>query len=88
MIIYKFPLMITDRQEILLPRNSKVLSVQEQYGDMTIWVLVDPSDIKVRKAINIVGTGNPILNDPGEFIGTVQTNGGSLVWHVFDGGIV
>jgi hypothetical protein len=40
---------------------------------------------KFPLGIRIVDTGNPCSAD-GRFIGTVLTNEGSLVWHVFEVG--
>ena len=39
--IYKYPLVITDRQTRLLPANAEVLTVAAQHGQPCVWALVD-----------------------------------------------
>lgn len=91
--IYKFPLQITDRQAIKMPRGAKILDAQFQttsaFGDsLEVWALVHAcADIVVRE-IAIYGTGNPVPEHAGEHIATVQQPGSSLVWHIFDRGVV
>jgi hypothetical protein len=64
-----------------------LLSVQDQSGIMTAWLLVDPtSDIRTEFILHIRGTGHEIEEDlEGRYFTTVQQ--GSLVWHVFSGGV-
>ena len=84
--IYKYPLTITDRQDVEMPTGSRLLSVGEQEGQLILWVAVDTNKPTISRCIVIVGTGNPaknIVDSP--FIGTVQMSNG-LVWHVFDEG--
>lgn len=83
--IWKFPLAITDAQTVAIPRGARILSVQAQVDTPTLWALVDPEAAPVLHAVSIFGTGNPIgfLSRHAAFVGTVQTHGGSLVWHVF-----
>lgn len=89
--IWKYPLEITDDQVIRVPRNSKVLSVQVQYGILCMWILVDPTEPKDLergdlKNIRIYGTGHTIssfdIKDM-NFMGTFQLLDGSFVGHVF-----
>lgn len=86
MKIFKYPLEITDEQEVTLPYNSKILSCQMQNELLQLCALVDETtDVFVEKIIRIIGTGNPIDDyDPTnfKFISTVQDTHG-LVWHIF-----
>lgn len=86
--IWKFPLVVTDFQELQIPEGADILSVQMQSGGPCIWALVSPQAPKQRRTIQIVGTGHPIEDDAGMasaiFIGTVQMAGGALVWHIFE----
>ena len=82
--IYKYPLSITDVQTIWMPSGAKILSVQEQRDTLCLWAAVDRDNIEAPRTILIVGTGNPMPYTCNDFIGTVQTNGGALVWHVFE----
>ena len=48
--------------------------------------LVDPDAKLVDRDISIHGTGHPLPNDPGTYIGTFQLQGGAFVFHAFDHG--
>lgn len=85
--IYKYPLKVCGGQEITLPVGAKILSVQMQNETPCIWALVN-TDARIpkveQKLIRMIGTGHNI-QDPFilEYIGTIQTDGGQFVWHVF-----
>jgi hypothetical protein len=84
--IYKYPLEITDTQEILIPHDSVILDIQFQNDTLCLWALISDTEetSKDKITVNIVGTGNPASHvDTSRYIGTVQQFGGSLVWHVF-----
>ena len=91
--IWKFPLALTDEQEIEMPQASKILHVDVQrvrHSDtevveqLFIWALVYPEAPKVRRKVYVFGTGNPYKTEgPVDHIGTVQMAGSALVWHVF-----
>lgn len=80
--IFKYPLEITDRQVIVLPIGVKPLSVQMQNGQMCLWAEVDTAADSTVRTIFVFGTGNPMPEEPGEYISTVQDYMG-LVWHVY-----
>lgn len=84
--VWKYQLSITDWQALYMPIGAVILSVQEQFGDICLWAMVDSEEeIYENRIIIIVGTGNPAEHvDPINYIGTVQTHDGSLVWHVFE----
>lgn len=82
-MIFKYPLELTDRQEIEVPIVCQILSVQVQGRVICLWALVetelrsnDPNIELTRKiTVRIVGTGKPIpdANEiASHFIGTVQ----------------
>jgi hypothetical protein len=52
-----------------------------QYGAPTLWFLCNESAPKEDRTIAMFGTGNPIPDNPMEYIGTIQER---LVWHVFE----
>jgi len=83
--IWKFPLQLTDSQQIDIPMGYKILCVQAQNGQGCLWAEVMP-DAQVKKATFLtLGTGHPIQHPANmEYLGTYQTNGGSLVWHVYE----
>lgn len=81
--IYKYELEIQDTQVITMPMNSKILSVQKQGLSVWLWAIVDTQFSNTYYTFNIVGTGNPMPDEPiGDYIGTIQVNG--FVWHVFN----
>ena len=49
-----------------------------------IWAEVDTEAHMEMREFRVVGTGNPMPGDCGTFVGTVITNDGFLVWHVFE----
>ena len=83
--IYKYVLGIVDSQELSLPLGSKVLSVEEQYGNIVLYALVDTewSELEIYSVI-IHGTGHQ-ANDIENycFLGTVKLADGQLIFHVF-----
>lgn len=87
MTIWKFPLEVTDEQIIEMPMPGQSLSVQIQDGIPCLWALVNPGSPRCRVRVQTFGTGNPIDEDSplGQFVGTYQLQGGSLVFHVFAG---
>jgi len=86
--IWKFPIKIEDEQSVLMPKDSELLSVQVQHGQICIWALVNIEAITVKRIIKMAGTGHDLTNRVplGPFLGTVQVNGGQFIFHVFDGG--
>lgn len=83
--IYKYPLQITDKQEIELPVTAEVVAVQAQGDELFFWAAVDISEKTKPRVFRVIGTGHDIPD--GKFLhylGTVQTHGGVLVWHVFE----
>lgn len=84
--IFKYPLKLIDIQSVTMPARGTILSVHEQRGQLCIWALVDQEIHASVREIYIVGTGHPAdhINDSTRFIGTCVTEGGSLVWHVFE----
>ncbi len=86
MRIWKWTLMRADHQTITMPYDARVLTVQMQGDDLQLWALVHDQAgwPKQDRTFSIYGTGNPIPLWPGEYIATVQTHNGSLVWHIFE----
>jgi hypothetical protein len=84
--IWKYPLVITDQQEIRMPKGAEIISVQRQGEEICLWALVAAGQEIESRLILIFGTGHPIPDNlPGRFIGTVQHAGGRPVWHIFEG---
>lgn len=85
MRIYKYPLQITDKQEIELPVTATVFSVQAHNNDLFFWAGVNINEKTKPRVFRVIGTGHDIPDAKFlHYLGTVQTHGGSLVWHVFE----
>lgn len=84
--VYKYPLVLTDVNVVVLPPDAEILSVQEQPGQLALWALVDPSAPHIaQRTICIAGTGHPLDSSVGyRHISTFQMHGGNLVFHAFE----
>ena len=83
MKIWKYELRVDDRLTVIMPRGARILSVGVQGKTICLWAMVTPETAEQeRRIIAIYGTGNPLPDDPGTFIGTVQVP--PVVWHVFE----
>ena len=83
--IYKYRLNIIGVQEIEMPLNAQILSVQMQDRDITLWALVNTELRPVLRCFRVCGTGYDIRDKEHErltHIGTVQS--ASFVLHVFE----
>lgn len=86
-VIWKYNISIeAGRQEIQLPKGAEILSIQNQYGGIAMWVLVEENTKKEEDKIRyfeVYGTGHPIPLETGrEYIATVLIS--PFVWHIFE----
>jgi len=89
MIIYKYPLELTDCQVLELPCDRQVLKFAPQNGRLYVWVWLKAGHeihegIFENLLVRIVGTGNPINGldmDGYVYQDTVFMDG--FVWHIF-----
>lgn len=84
MRIWKWTLVTTDLQALQMPAGAKILSVQTQGENAQLWALCDDTTAKEVRHFAIYGTGNPMPDEPGIYVGTYQLMGGQLVFHVFE----
>lgn len=84
MKIWKWEIEVTDTQIISMPAGAKLLDVQMQGKACCVWALCDEKAECEPRKLAIYGTGNPIPDEPGEYIATFQMAGGALVFHVFE----
>jgi len=85
--IWKYPIKTIYRQEILMPPTSTILCVQVQGDEPCIWAEVDyqrQDHLNIEHIIYIYGTGGPLPDNPGQYIGTYQLDAGDLVFHVYE----
>ena len=80
--IYKYPLKLTEEQEVEMYDYAEVLSAHKQYQNICIWAKVNTDNWKSKRKFYIRGTGHE-LNLPSnvQFIGTVIMD--TLVFHVW-----
>jgi len=85
---WKWQLPVEDEVEIDLPKDTRILSFQNQHGFPTIWGLVDPLMVAYpeRRYFRMADTGQEITTYSGNlgYIGTAQFNDGDLVFHLFE----
>lgn len=86
--IWKFPLAVKDEVTLPLPTNAEALTVQIQNELPMLWCLVNPGAALEPRLFRTYGTGHPIVGAPGKYVATYQLEGGQLVFHVFDMGVV
>jgi len=84
-IIYKYEL--NEYETWLdLPKESKILTVQNQRNLICLWVWIDQSNLEnvITRKFTIFGTGIdiPMSDKKYHYIGTVQIDW--TVWHVFE----
>ena len=71
-------------QKIDMPKDAKILTVQEQHGLPCIWAEVDKDAPLEERTFVVVGTGHDIDFSNGEYIGTYLICNDNLVWHVYE----
>ena len=82
--IWKYNFEITDVLAIEMPRGAEIIHIDTQSDVPSLWALVDPEAGKEGRRFRIFGTGHPIDSSTLSYLGTFQTNGGQLVFHVFE----
>ncbi len=82
--IWKFELKVQDVQEISMPHEAEMLTVQIQGGIPYLWCLVAPDMHKRVYIIKTIGTGHAVSDEfDSKYIGTYQLASGNFVGHVF-----
>ena len=81
MIVYKVAL-LSYANNLMLPKTAKLLDVQLQRGEPTLWYSFDAGTEEVERQILVFGTGQPAPYNRLAHIATVQS--GDLVWHYFE----
>lgn len=84
--VWKFPVRFNDLTDVEMPDGAKILHVNDQYGVLCIWALVDPQQKKEIRQFRLAGTGHPISMPADKLIhvGSYLTAGGQLVFHLFE----
>lgn len=83
--IYRYEMEVSDRIVLTMPARARILSVLPSdrlpYG-ISLWAIVDTALVPEPRQLIVHGTGHPLTEGLGRFVGTVSH--GSLVWHVFE----
>jgi hypothetical protein len=66
-----------------MPSSAQPLCAQMQGITPMLWALVDGDEQTVDWHVRCYGTGHPLEDYPGQYVGTFQMGDGALVWHVF-----
>lgn len=84
--VWRFALPIQDRVVLQMPVGAEMLSVgPPRIGSaLDLWAIVSPDNPRTGRCFAIVGTGNPLPDEPHAYIGTTSSHGAALIWHVFD----
>ena len=81
MKIYK-QLLELGTQTIELPLYAKIITVHEQFAQLTMWYIFnEESTITEKRTFSVIGTGH-IIPEGSEYIGTIHQE--QYVWHVFE----
>lgn len=83
-VVYKYPLLITDKQTVQLPQVREILCVQSQAGTPCLWAYVDPHSEVEPVEIITMGTGHVWSKIAQRYISTYQLVERGLVFHVFE----
>ena len=87
-VIYKYPLLLIDKQTVEIPVNTKIINVKNQHGLLVLYGIVDLEyiDEKENVTIYVVGTGHHKEDnffEKLEFLDTVMFQSGTLMFHIF-----
>ena len=86
--IYKYPLVNTMVQVILLPEDAGILNIEYQYGALQLWAGINTDNPLVEHVIHMYGTGLEIPELPISrelvYINTVFLDQKSFVFHFFE----
>lgn len=83
--VWKYTAPTSDTFTIDTRRGAKILSVAVQGNALCVWAEVDPEAPAEARRFRLCGTGHPIpADEPRQFVGTVMTHSGALVFHLFE----
>ena len=83
--VFKYPIPFGDYFKLPLPNGAKVLTVDVQYGQPTLWALVNPNHKTKDRLFRFAGNGHDIEESLSrlEFVASFQMQNG-LMFHVFE----
>lgn len=82
--IWKFPIEVTDRFELVLPVGARVIWVAAQGPEgAVLWAEVDTDAPTETRRFRLVGTGHALVEGL-EYLGSFQLLSGSFVGHLYE----
>jgi hypothetical protein len=83
-IIFKYPVSVTESFTLEMPRGAELLSVQVQHGVPMLWALVQAELPMERREFGVFGTGHELPQRLHDYVGTFQLEGGHFIGHLFE----
>ena len=80
--VWKYPMAEIGSCRLSMPFDAKVILVDYQNGQLTLWAEVVPSRGKEGRVFVIHGTGHDITNDDEIHVHSWQN--GQYVWHLYE----
>ena len=82
--IWKYELNLHGITTIQMPYGAEVLCVQPQHDKPVIWAVVDRRVKTESRSFEMITTEAEYYDERKKYIGTVQTDGGCYVAHLFE----
>ena len=51
---------------------------------LDLWAEVKPGRPRELRTFHVYGTGHPLADDRGTYVGTTPSHDGRFIWHVYD----
>lgn len=81
-VIWKYELVPNDIVKIEMPKGAEILSIQNQFGAVRPWAIVDDTADNETRSFYFCGTGHPVADNPKKYLATIIQ--GQFVWHIFE----
>ena len=82
--VWKSPLPFpaSDSVSMMMPVGARILTLQIQGGEPTLWAEVDDTRPVRNRCFTCYGTGHRLPPSPGVYVGTFSRDG--FIWHVYE----
>ena len=81
---YTVPFPPHDRFTLQIPQGARMLRVEVQHDVPCLWMFVPDTDApKVARTYTVIGTGHPISEAAGFYVGSFHLLDGDFVGHLF-----
>jgi hypothetical protein len=82
--VLRYPLPNHGINRIGMPGGAKVLALANQDGVLCLWALSDDSHGEKLREFCVIYTAHDFVPEHATYVGTVLTDSGTLVRHVFE----